>query len=126
MGYDAARTKMEDYRKAHLAGLLGESRGTWFSDLWGSLQGMLADFTSDKENQEITSSYATAPSLEKVSGHLKLNYVCGLRREVRKQYLSGEDGLYTDVTPFKHGVISTHGAQVFDNALDAVMKNVES
>lgn len=126
MSYSTARTQLSAYRTKKLAAMLGESASTWFSELWADVKTMLDTFSSSEENQDITAAYAQAPHAEKAAGHIRLDYVCGLRREVRKQYVSGEDGIYTDVTPFRHGVISAHGAQVFDDTLDAVIKKSDT
>jgi hypothetical protein len=87
---------------------------------------MLATFGSDAENQAIAAKCASAPSLEKPADHIRLDYVCGLRREVRKQYVSEEDGVYTDVTPFRHGVISAQGARMFDLVMNDVVNYAEA
>lgn len=125
MGYGEARERLDAYRAGRIATLLGERAGLWFTSLWGGIGEMLSTFRSDKENQAIAASYASAPALERVSGDIRLDYVCGLRREVRKQYVSGEDGVYTDVTPFRHGVISATGARMFDNLMGTVVDYAE-
>lgn len=121
MSYSAARSVMGKYRDGKLSSLLGESSNTWFTELWGGIGDMLDTFESSSENKDIASSYAEATAAEKTVAHVRLDYVCGLRREVRKQYVSGDDGVYTDVTPFRHGVISTNGARIFDDVLDSIM-----
>ena len=105
--------------------LLGETAGKWFTDLWGDVKSMLATFSSDKENQEVAAGYASAPSVAKAAPNLRLDYVCALRREVRKQYISGDNNICTDVTPFRHGVMSAHGAQMFDNLMHSVVEYSE-
>ena len=122
MGYEAAREKLDAHRGDRISVSLGASLGRWFTDLWGDVGGMLATFSSDGENQEIASGYATLPSLARAAPNLRLDYVCALRREVRKQYISGEGDICTDVTPFRHGAMSAHGARLFDGLMDDVAK----
>jgi hypothetical protein len=125
MGYGEARGKLHDYRSSRISALLGESAGRWFTDLCASVGDMLASFTSDAENKAVASGYASDPSVAKAGPNIRLDYVCGLRREVRKQYVSGEGDVCTDVTPFRHGVMSAHGAQLFDDLMDAVVDHSE-
>lgn len=122
MSYGVARDALEAYRIRRIGSLLGEDSTDWFLSAWGSVKQMLAAFGSDEENKEVSETYATATHDEKVPPNMKLAYVCALRRDVRKQYASGDDGIYTDVTPFRHAVISAHGARLFDSALDGVLK----
>lgn len=126
MGYDAARSKLQEYRGARMSTLLGERAGSWFLSLWNGIGDMLSAFGSSDENKDVAAKYAAAETLERIPGHVRLDYVCGLRREVRKQYVSGEDGVYTDVTPFRHGVISANGARIFDDLLDTALKYAEA
>jgi hypothetical protein len=35
--------------------------------------------------------------------------------------VSGDGDICTDVTPFRHGVMSAHGAMMFDNLMHSVM-----
>lgn len=121
MGYKAAYERLYKYRDGHIASLLGETALSWFTSAFGSLAEMLHDFRSDGENREIAGNYATGTDDERTASNIRLDYVCGLRREIRKQYLSGPSGVYTDVTPFRHGVMSAHGGYLFDNALDEVL-----
>lgn len=121
MGYDAAREKMSSYRAEQVSALLGRSPRTWFAELWGGIAEMLKTFDSSQENRSIVSGYAKGHYSAKAGSNLRLDYVCGLRREVRKQFVSEDDDIYTDVTPFRHGVISAHGASVFDNTMDTVI-----
>lgn len=121
MSYQAARQALNTYRKSHRDALLGRASGGWFMEAFGGIQTMLEAFSSDQENKEVVENYATGTVDERIPGHLKLDYVCGMRREVRKQFVSGEDGIYTDVTPFRHGVTSAFGAELFDNAFDQVL-----
>lgn len=125
MGYSEARKRLDEHRGDRIDSLLGASPGRWFTDLWGSVSEMLKSFSSDKENQEIAAGYATDPSTVRAAPHLRLDYVCALRREVRKQYVSGEGDLCTDVTPFRHGVMSAHGARLFDDLMDTVVSYSE-
>lgn len=125
MGYGEAKYRLDDYRTGRIAALLGETAGRWFTDLWGDVKSMLADFSSDKENQEVAAGYMSDPPTAKVAPNLRLDYVCALRREVRKQYISGDDGICTDVTPFRHGVMSAHGAQLFDHLMHSVAEYSE-
>ena len=125
MGYSEAKEKMATHRASRIGVLLGERPGEWFTDLWGSIAEMLKSFSSDRENQEVAAGYATDPSMVRAAPHLRLDYVCALRREVRKQYVSGEGDLCTDVTPFRHGVMSAHGAMLFDNLMDTVVSYSE-
>lgn len=121
MGYGEAKYSLDSYRTDRIAVLLGESLGVWFTDLWSDVGSMLADFSSDKENHEVSAGYASAKPVEKAAPNLRLDYVCGLRREVRKQYVSGDGDICTDVTPFRHGVMSAHGAQMFDHLMHSVV-----
>lgn len=121
MGYSEAREKVNEHRGDRIAALLGEAFGRWFTDLWGDVQSMLASFSTDKENQEISAGYASLPSAAKAAPNLRLDYVCALRREIRKQYVSEDGDLCTDVTPFRHGVMSAHGATMFDDLMDTVV-----
>lgn len=125
MSYVEARKKIDEHRSDRISSLLGASLGRWFTDLWASVPEMLRSFSSDKENQEIAGGYATAPSTARAAPNLRLDYVCALRREVRKQYVSGDGDLCTDVTPFRHGVMSAHGARLFDDLMDAVVSYSE-
>ena len=125
MGYEEAKSKLNEYRGDRISTLLGESAGKWFMDRWGDVKSMLASFSSDAENQAIAGGYASDPLEARAAPNIRLDYVCALRREVRKQYVSGKDDLCTDVTPFRHGVMSAHGAQMFDNFMDAVVKYSE-
>jgi len=124
MSYGAAREKLGEHRDGRIASLLGES-SHWFLDLWGDVKSMLASFSSDKENQEIAAGYASIPSEAKAAPNIRLDYVCAIRREVRKQYVSGDGDICTDVTPFRHGVMSAHGAQMFDNLMHSVVEYSE-
>ena len=125
MGYGEARNRLNEYRTDKIAALLGETAGRWFTDLWGDMKSMLAAFSSDGENQEIAAGYASAPSNARAAPNIRLDYVCALRREVRKQYVSGDGDVCTDVTPFRHGVMSAHGAQMFDNLMHSVVEYSE-
>lgn len=125
MGYSDARSKMGEYRESRISVLLGESVGSWFTDLWGSIEAMLSSFSSDAENNAVAAGYASAQPVEKAAPNIRLDYVCGLRREVRKQYVSGDGDICTDVTPFRHGVMSAHGAQIFDNLMHSVVEYSE-
>lgn len=125
MGYADARKSLNEYRRDKIAAVLGKSVGAWFADRWGDIASMLKVFSSDKENQEIAAGYASLPSKARAAPNLRLDYVCALRREVRKQYVSGEDGIYTDVTPFRHSAVSTQGARMFDSLMDAVIQYSE-
>lgn len=124
MGYSEARAKIGEHRNARILTLIGGS-GQWFAELWGDVKSMLADFSSDKENQAIASGYASTPSTARVAPNLRLDYVCALRREVRKQYISEAGDLCTDVTPFRHGILSAHGASIFDDLMNTVMEYSE-
>lgn len=126
MGYKSAMAKMQEYHRGHAAALLGERGGMWFTSMWTALTEMLATFGSEEENKAVAAKYASAPSIEKPADHIRLDYVCCLRREVRKQYVSGEDGVYTDVTPFRHGVTSAQGARLFDLVMDNVVNHAEA
>lgn len=121
MGYAEARSKIDEHRDDRMDASLGLSFGRWFTSLWGDVPSMLASFSTDEENKTLAADYAEAPSVARAAPNLRLDYVCALRREVRKQYISGEGDICTDVTPFRHGVISAHGAQMFDRLMDTVM-----
>ena len=121
MGYAEARSKIDEHRDDRMDALLGLSFGRWFTSLWGDVPSMLASFSTDEENKALAADYAEASSMARAAPNLRLDYVCTLRREVRKQYISGEGDICTDVTPFRHGVISAHGAQMFDRLMDTVM-----
>ena len=125
MGYAAARAKIGQHHDDRISSMLGGA-STWFMELWGDLKSMLATFSSDSENGEIASSYASAPSMARTAQHLRLDYVCALRREVRKQYVSGNGDFCTDVTPFRHGAMSAHGALLFDDLMYSVMDYSEA
>lgn len=126
MSYQAARDGLASHRKKQISSLLGEAGGSWFLDAWSSVADMLKAVSSDAENKSVASKYANASCAERAGGHIRLDYVCALRREVRKQYVSGESDVCTDVTPFRHGVMSAHGANVFDKLMDTVVKHAES
>lgn len=121
MGYQEARSRIAAYRTEHIGGLINEHPVPWFLSAFGSIREMLSAFSSNDENLEIMGNYATGTDSDRTASNIKLDYVCGLRREVRKQYVSGEDGIYTDVTPFRHGMMSAHGGSLFDSALDQVI-----
>lgn len=121
MAYSDAMKAVTGHRSGKIAALLGETKQSWFLSAWGSISAMLKAFGSNDENKAVASLYKSGTATERMRAHVKLDYVCGLRREVRKQYVSGEDGLYTDVTPFRHGVMSANGANLFDNALDQLL-----
>lgn len=121
MGYEQAAAQLKGYRSTHRRVLLGQEKGWWFTTPFSSVKDLFGLFESEEENAEIAARYASGTVNERIPGHLKLDYVCGMRREVRKQYASGEDGVYTDVTPFRHGIISAFGAEIFDNAFDQVL-----
>ena len=112
---------IKGYRDGKIAALLGETAKSWFTSAWGSIREMLEVFKSDDENAAISSLYVSGTAGERMKAHMRHDYVCGLRREVRKQYVSGESGVYTDVTPFRHGVLSTHGAILFDDVLNQII-----
>ena len=121
MSYTKARDAIQRYRMERMKQLLGETAGGWFMSAFGGIAEMLKVFSSDDENKEITKTYMSGTHTEKIPPNMRLAYVCGMRREVRKQYVSGPDGIYTDVTPFRHGAMSAQGGLVFDNALNDVM-----
>lgn len=121
MGYDQASAQLKGYRSTHRRVLLGRERGWWFTNPFSTVKELLGLFETDEENAEIAALYASGTVNERIPGHLRLDYVCGMRREIRKQYVSGEDGIYTDVTPFRHGAVSALGAELFDNAFDQVL-----
>lgn len=122
MSYPAAQEALARYRDAHIGALFGDETPRWFTSEWGGVESMAEAFSSDAENQAVSASYADGTYAEKIPAHMKLNYVCALRREIRKQYLSGDEGVYTDVTPFRHGITSAHGAAIFDDALKQVLR----
>lgn len=121
MGYNEARSRLESYRTEHIGGLINEQPVPWFLSAFNGIREMLSVFSSDGENREIMGNYAAGTDSERTASNIRLSYVCGMRREVRKQYVSGEDGIYTDVTPFRHGIRSAHGGSLFDSALDQVI-----
>ena len=121
MGYGEVRSRLSEYRKAHEDALIGTERPKWFASLFGTVQAMLAAFSSDSENVKVSSTYATGKAAEREAAHMKLDYVCAMRRDARRQYASGRDGIYTDVTPFRHGAFSAHGADLFDGLMDKVL-----
>lgn len=121
MGYSEAMKAAKAHRDGKIASLLGERAQSWFLSAWDSVASMLNAFGSDEENKAVSGLYTGGAAEERMQAHAKLDYVCGLRREVRKQYVSGADGIYTDVTPFRHGVMSAHGANLFDNMLDQLV-----
>lgn len=121
MGYSEAREKMLGHRDSRIDVLLGTLPGRWFTSLWGDMKSMLASFSSDRENKEVAAGYASTSFPERVAPNLRLDYVCALRREVRKQYVSGDGDVCTDVTPFRHGVVSAHGASLFSELMDVVV-----
>ena len=126
MSYQAIRDGLSSHRAGQISGLLGETGGSWFLDKWADLKSMLESVSSDAENAAVVSKYASAPSAERAGCDIRLDYVCGLRREVRKQYVSGDSDICTDVTPFRHGIMSAHGAEVFDKLMDTVIRHAES
>ena len=121
MAFSAALSRLNDYRKNHAKALVGTKRMSWFTSDSSDIKSLLEDFKSDDENSEISGKYRTGKMVERIPGHIKLNYVCGMRREIRKQFVSGEGDICTDVTPFRHGVISAVGAHMFDNALEQIL-----
>ncbi len=121
MGYDAARNALSDYRSAQQGGFIGDMRPKWFPSQFGGVKAMLAAFDSSDENGLVASEYATGTTSDRIPAHMRLDYVCALRRDVRRQYASGDDGIYTDVTPFRHGAMSSHGARLFADAMDDVL-----
>lgn len=125
MSYAAAKAKLKEYRDRQVESLRGKKTPSWFLSLWGDVASMLETFASDEENKAVAADYATGTVGVRAAEHLKLDYVCALRREIRKQFVSGEDTLGTDVTPFRLGVISANGARLFDSALDDVLKHAE-
>ena len=125
MGYSEAMQAAKAYREGKIASLLCEQTQSWFLSAWDSIASMLKAFGSDKENKDVSKLYVGGTADTRMKAHARLDYVCGLRREVRKQYVSGGDGIYTDVTPFRHGVLSAHGANLFDNALDQLVTREE-
>ncbi len=125
MGYGEARERLSEYRRAHEDALIGTKRPKWFASLFGGVQNMLQTFRSDSENGKVASTYATGRAAEREAAHMKLDYVCAMRRDVRRQYASGADGVYTDVTPFRHGAFSAHGADLFDGLMDKVLTQGE-
>lgn len=125
MSYRDAKDGIAKHRSQQIAALLGEAVSKWFTSQWSSIQDMLAAFSSDDENAAIASGYATAPGAERAGAHIRLDYVCAMRREVRKQYVSEDSGICTDVTPFRHGVISAHGAALFDDLMETVVRHAE-
>ena len=125
MGYAEAMKAARAHREGKIASLLGERAQSWFLSAWDSVASMLKAFGSDAENKAVSELYVGGTAETRMQAHAKLDYVCGLRREIRKQYVSGEDGIYTDVTPFRHGVLSAHGANLFDNALDQLVTRKE-
>ena len=125
MSYDAARAGLAKYRSRQISALMGESGGAWFAETWDGVADMLQALSSDKENAAVITKYATAAGPSRAADHLRLAYVCGLRREVRKQYVSGDADVATDVTPFRHGVMSAHGAGIFDGVMDDVVRHAE-
>lgn len=126
MSYQAARDSMDSGRKGQMASLLGEVGGSWFLDRWDSVASMLKSVSSESENAAVVAKYASASSAERAGCELRLDYVCALRRELRKQYVSEDSGVCTDVTPFRHGAVSSHGARVFDGLMDTVIRYAES
>ena len=125
MSFRDAKSKMEDYRAQQIKAMLGESGGAWFTSQWDSIGDILRTLSTDAENKAIASKYATAPDSSRVADHIRLDYVCALRRDIRKQYVSGDDDICTDVTAFRHGVTSAHGARIFDSMLGAVIEHAE-
>lgn len=121
MGYDSARSALSEYRRAQQGGLVGDARPMWFPSQFGGVKAMAAAFDSSAENGQVAAGYATGTATERIPAHLRLDYVCALRRDVRRQYVSGDDGIYTDVTPFRHGALSSHGAGLFAAAMDDVL-----
>ena len=122
MGFAAAMSAVGAYRAERVGALLGEYAPSWFLSAWGSVADMLKAFTSDAENKAILKLYATGKAEARRAAHIRHDYVCGLRREVRKQYVSGETGLVTDVTPFGRGVVALNGADMFDSLLHQILE----
>ena len=125
MSYAAARNGLANHRKQQIAAMLGEVGGTWFTSQWESIAAMLGALESGSENAAIASKYASAPCAARVGDHIRLDYICALRREVRKQYVSENDDVCTDVTPLRHGVMSVHGAAIFDELMDTIVRHAE-
>jgi len=121
MSYHAAMDGLQAHRDKQISSMLGESMVSWFTDEYDSVKDMLDALSSDGENAAIASKYTTAAASERAADNLRLDYVCALRREVRKQYVSGDGDVCTDVTPFRHGIISAHGSKIFDQLLSVVV-----
>lgn len=125
MSFKAAQTSLSDYRRKQISTMLGEEPGTWFTAQWDDVDSMLRTFSTDEENSSIAGKYAKEAGPSRVADHIRLDYVCALRRDVRKQYVSEDSGICTDVTPFRHGIISAHGAAIFDDLLNTVIEHAE-
>ena len=122
MGFAAAMSAIGAYRSKRVGALLGEYAPSWFLSAWGSVADMLKAFTSESENKDIQGLYASGKAEDRRAAHIKHDYVCGMRREVRKQYVSGETGIVTDVTPFGRGVVTLNGADMFDSLLHQILE----
>ena len=125
MSYRDAKSSLAEHRGRQIASMLGESACRWFTSQWHSIHDMLTAFSSDAENAAVAAGYAKEDQDERAGAHIRLDYVCAMRREVRKQYVSEDFDICTDVTPFRHGVISAHAATLFDDLMEAVVKHAE-
>lgn len=123
MSYQKAHEHMHAYHVQHTKGLTKcELHDSWFTSVWDMISDMLKPFDTDDENKAISGSYRSGVSHKKRTKlHFKHDYVCGLRREVRKQYVSGDDDVYTDITPFRYGVTSANGAKLFSSVMDQII-----
>lgn len=121
MGYGEARKAMDDYRIGRIRSLETGGALKWFLSAWGSADEAESAFDTKSENAKVASSYVSGTYEGRVPLHAKLDYVCRLRREVRKQYFGSGSELCTDVTPFRLSIPKTNGAALFDEAFDAVM-----
>lgn len=125
MSYSDAHSALEAYRRDHIGGSLGDKPARWFSSAFSSTKEMLDKFSSDEENRKVAETYADKEFDARIPANLKLDYVISLRREVRKQYVSGDSDMYTDVTPFRHGAMSAHGASIFDKDLNMLLEDAK-
>lgn len=122
MGYGKTMEALQGYRADHGDALLGLRRHEWFPERWDSLGKMLDDLRSDDENAEISRTYKDGEYAEIVRANLELDYVCGMRRDIRRQYISDEADPKTDVVPFRYAITTMDTAMMFDKLTERVYK----
>lgn len=125
MGYDAIHDKLSEHLGDQAKRIREGRPRTWFTDSFGSLSELLQACDSASENSAVTAGYKTDPYPKRVKDSLKLDYVCALRREIRRQYISGQGDPFTDVTPLRYNHLSMNQAMLFDNLLKEMIDDIK-